>query len=463
MRLLKAFFILVTTLQSVLLFAQENKSVEFQKLGTEALSEGNTEVAIYNFTKSIEADDEAIWSYFYRGFAYSSQRQLELAIKDFDRVLELDPNLTDVYEYRGIAYSQDVDFNKAVSDFNRAIEYNPDNPSLYNNLGFCYLKMRRYDECKTACSKAIELNESYHLAYANRGWASYQTGFYERAKKDLSIAMRVGADDPNYQLILDHYTKAAFAVENGWTMSPMALQSLNEPGKFYALIIGNNEYRDERLTSLDKPIRDASMLYDILSSKYTFDKENMIFLKNATRGDIIEAFDELNRKMTEEDNLLIFYAGHGVWDEDRQSGYWLPVDADKDKTTNWLRNSTIQGYIADIPSHHTLLIADACFGGGIFKTRRAFDDAPSSIENLYKLSSRKGMTSGMLNEVPDRSVFMEYLLKRLDNNDEKYLTSLDLFTQFRDAVMNNSNNTPQYGTIHNTGDEGGDFILVLKE
>jgi len=36
---------------------------------------------------------------------------------------------------------------------------------------------------------------------------------------------------------------------------------------------------------------------------------------------------------------------------------------------------------------------------------------------------------------------------------------MQLFVSFREAVMNNSPNTPQYGTIQNAGDEGGDFIL----
>lgn len=134
----------------------------------------------------------------------------------------------------------------------------------------------------------------------------------------------------------------------------------------------------------------------------------------------------------------------------------------KDKTTNWIRNSAIQDYVDEIPSNHTLLIADACFGGGIFKTRKAFDDAPSSVESIYKLKSRKAITSGTLTEVPDKSVFMEFLVKRLEDNDEKYLTSMDLYTRFREAVMNNTETMPQYGTIHNSGDEGGDFIFVRR-
>jgi len=239
-------------------------------------------------------------------------------------------------------------------------------------------------------------------------------------------------------------------------------ENIEVQGRFYAIIIGNNEYQDPNITMLDKPIKDAVKLYNLLTLEYTFEPKDVLFLKNATRTNIIEAFDALSNNLTPNDNLLIFYAGHGYWNEEKESGYWLPVDAKKSNTANWVRNSTIQGYLDEIPAKHTLLIADACFGGGIFKTRKAFEDAPPSIESLYKLKSRKGITSGMLNEVPDHSVFMEYLTKRLKENKEKYISTLDVFTKFRVAVMNNSDNTPQYGTIHNTGDEGGDFIFIRR-
>ena len=80
------------------------------------------------------------------------------------------------------------------------------------------------------------------------------------------------------------------------------------------------------------------------------------------------------------------------------------------------------------------------------------------------MPSRKAMTSGTLKEVPDRSIFVEYLTKRLEANTEKYLTSEQLFTSFRTAVINNSpvNQIPQYGEIRQSGDEGGDFIFIQR-
>ena len=233
-------------------------------------------------------------------------------------------------------------------------------------------------------------------------------------------------------------------------------------GKYYALLIAVNDYDDQSITDLDQPILDAQRLYDVLINEYLFEEVNVTMLKNPTREDIINALDRMEGVIKETDNLLFFYAGHGYWDENTQKGYWLPSDASQNSTANWIRNSSISGYIRGIKSKHTLLIADACFSGSIFKTRSAFGSTNMAIERLNKLPSRKAMTSGTLKEVPDKSVFVEYLVKRLYENDEKYLPSEQLFFSFKPAVLNNSNNIPQFGEIKDAGDEGGDFIFIRK-
>ena len=231
--------------------------------------------------------------------------------------------------------------------------------------------------------------------------------------------------------------------------------------RYHALIIAVQDYDDDAIPDLNGPVVDANKLKDELVSKYTFEEEDIILLENPTKSKIIGTLHKLRKTINEEDNLLIFYAGHGVWEEDMQTGYWLPSDSEKDNPVNWLENSTLTNYLNAIKSKHTLLIADACFSGGIFKTRKAFSEN-QVIDKLYQLTSRKAMTSGALNEVPDKSVFIKYLVKRLNDNEEKYITSEQLFTKMRYAVINNSQNVPQYGTIQNTGDEGGDFIFIKR-
>ena len=238
---------------------------------------------------------------------------------------------------------------------------------------------------------------------------------------------------------------------------------ISDKSTYYGLIIGIDEYADESIPDLDNPVRDAQKVHDALIANYTFEEDDIIMLKDATRGDLIQALDDLAQKVTPEDNLLIFYAGHGWWDEVANNGYWLPADADSHVKTNWFRNSALVDYLKEINSRHTLLITDACFGGSIFKTRSAFPAREKAYEKLYDLPSRKAMTSGTLTEVPDRSSFTRFLVERLNENQETYISSEQLFSSFRIAVINNSDAVPQFGEIGNVGDQGGDFIFIRKE
>jgi len=231
----------------------------------------------------------------------------------------------------------------------------------------------------------------------------------------------------------------------------------------FALIIGNQQYDDPQISELDEPLKDATELYNTLTQQYNFEAENVILLKNETKEKIIGTLHELRSRVTPTDNLLIFYAGHGFWDEGMGVGYWLPKDARKDNPVNWIPNTELTNYLGAIKTKHTLLITDACFSGGIFKTRAAFNSS-YAIEMLYQLNSRKAITSGTYkNVVPDQSVFFQYLIKNLKENTNEYLSAEELFSKMKIAVINNSENVPQYGTIQNVGDEGGDFIFIRRK
>jgi len=230
----------------------------------------------------------------------------------------------------------------------------------------------------------------------------------------------------------------------------------------FAILIGNQKYDDPGINELDEPVKDATELYNTLTKDYNFNPENVILLKDPTKAEIIGTLHQLRSKVTPEDNLLIFYAGHGYWDEGMGVGYWFPRDARKDNPVDWIPNTDLTNYLGAIKSKHTLLIADACFSGGIFKTRAAFS-ATYAIELLYQQESRKAITSGYLKEVPDKSVFFQYLIKNLKENPNDYLPSEELFSKMKMAVINNSENIPQFGTIQNVGDAGGDFIFIKRK
>ena len=233
-------------------------------------------------------------------------------------------------------------------------------------------------------------------------------------------------------------------------------------GTYYALLIGISTYKYQQ--DLEYPVQDAQQLQQLLSKHYSFPNEQIFLLENPTRTNIIEALDDLEEKLQPKDSLLIFYAGHGHWEEDRNRGYWLPADAKRRGRAAWISNATLQDYLRGFDCLHILVISDSCFSGAILLNRSDITKAEEDIKELYSSKSRQALTSGVKEEVPDRSVFFKYLSFALKKNRRDFLTATDLFSKIRKRIIAESpvHQKPQFGAILETEDEGGDFIFIKK-
>ena len=184
----------------------------------------------------------------------------------------------------------------------------------------------------------------------------------------------------------------------------------------------------------------------------------------------MDAMDELINRLTPEDNLLIFYAGHGYLDEKRNEVYWVPQDARVGKMADYVSNADIRTQIGGMDAKHVLLISDACFAGSLFRSGSVsipFEDMDRYYREVIKLPSRKALTSGGTEPVADggrdgHSVFAYYLLRALRDNDKQLAVSGELFNRLKIPVTNNSEQKPEHGVIKNTGDEGGEFVFIRK-
>ena len=238
---------------------------------------------------------------------------------------------------------------------------------------------------------------------------------------------------------------------------------VSKPGKNYALLLAAQNYTDKKIPSLENPVADAVKLKLILKNDYRFAEEEIITLFNPSADDMRSRMLELKSQLQPEDNLVIFYAGHGIWAEKERKGYWLLTDAKLSEPSSWLSNAEMLELIAGVPARHTLLITDACFSGSVFKTRNVNVDRPVAIEQLDEKISRVAITSGNDTEVPDRSVFMKYLVKALGENKEKYLSAQKMFVNhIIEAVMTETKTEPRYGTLEQAGHIGGDFIFMRR-
>jgi uncharacterized caspase-like protein len=233
------------------------------------------------------------------------------------------------------------------------------------------------------------------------------------------------------------------------------------PGKFHALVIGNNRYRD--FTPLLTAVADARLVGDLLRGQYGFEVET---LENASRQDIIQAMSRLRRVTTDADRVLIYYAGHGIRDEKTGRGYWLPVDAQADSVANWVSSNDISDLAAAMPARHALIVADSCFSGALTRAGLGItlDERAGVLQRLAAKRSRTVLTSGGLEPVLDagagqHSVFARAFVDALSENKEP-LEAARLFIELRSRVVRAAEQTPQYAQLHDAGHDGGDFVFV---
>ena len=67
---------------------------------------------------------------------------------------------------------------------------------------------------------------------------------------------------------------------------------------------------------LHNPVNDLEAISKVLVNEYSFKEENIlrIYNEDATEQNIRNALIDLNKKLTLKDNLIIFYSGHGHYD-----------------------------------------------------------------------------------------------------------------------------------------------------
>ncbi len=129
-------------------------------------------------------------------------------------------------------------------------------------------------------------------------------------------------------------------------------------GGYHALVIGNRNYLS--LPSLATAAEDATAVAGLLESKYGFEVELLI---DADRYETMTALNRLRESLTDSDNLLVYYAGHGRRDEEGATAYWQPVDAEAGNPANWIPSEVVTEHLDLVPARHVLVVADAAYSG----------------------------------------------------------------------------------------------------
>ncbi len=231
-------------------------------------------------------------------------------------------------------------------------------------------------------------------------------------------------------------------------------------GENYLLTIGIDKYLHWK--PLNNAVKDVRDITRLLTERYQFETGHLQTLVDdeATEDNIRKKLLDVKKSITTDDNLVVFFSGHGHYDSDLDEGYWVPANARKDNPSDYISNSDVLKWIRAIKTHHTLIIVDSCFSGTLVSQSR-------SEVLSEKYPSARIFASGRKELVDDgvpgtNSPFAKAILSRLSHNTDRVLRASELIQNVTKSVESQAGQAPIEGRIKDAGDEGGEFVFHLK-
>jgi hypothetical protein len=237
-------------------------------------------------------------------------------------------------------------------------------------------------------------------------------------------------------------------------------------GEYHALVIGNNNYTN--LDNLNTAVGDAEEIASVLKKKYGY---KVKLLKNADQITLLKALSDYKEKLGKYDNLMVYYAGHGLLDEN-ENGYWIPTDADTKDKSKWISNKAISDFMSEMKAKHVMVVADSCYSGTL--SGSSISPLPEDVNNedilfTSRVKARTVLTSGGLQPVLDsggngHSIFASALLDVLNENDG-VMEGYRLYKAMSQQVSLRSSlagfkQIPEYSAIQHAGHEGSEYYFL---
>jgi len=147
--------------------------------------------------------------------------------------------------------------------------------------------------------------------------------------------------------------------------------------KTYLLPIGVSFYRDYKIPNLYNASLDASQIADLLQTYYgckILPEAYALYNEDATREGLNDRLKALayhfhKKPEGERDNLIIYFAGHGLWNSKLKEAFWV-LQGPGGKGTDLYHDTLLLYYLNRIKPHHCLVISDSCFAGDLSESMR---------------------------------------------------------------------------------------------
>jgi hypothetical protein len=268
--------------------------------------------------------------------------------------------------------------------------------------------------------------------------------------------------------------------QGGWTRGaelswdPKA-QASSPALTYHALVIGIGDYGQPRNArgwgDLETARKDAQAVGALLKDRYNFKVKQLLDAK-ATREAIMLGLDDLT-ELGVNDAAVVYFAGHGYYDEKLGEGFWIPQDGafkrgERLAKENWIWNSTVSTVLEGSEARHILVVSDSCYSGSLFRSapRPAAQQDLQWYKRVNAKPSRYLITGGDHEPVLDsggkHSIFAQHVLDYLQQPGQQIFAASDLGFAVRQRVSQKTGQLVRMGPLNMSTHAGGEFVFIGK-
>jgi len=235
---------------------------------------------------------------------------------------------------------------------------------------------------KSAIDIAISLRE-FSIADKLIKYSSKNIDHQQKLEEKVQLARKKieNRDQRNKTFATGRKKSPVVQYENVTTPPLVSNDKLSLPKQKYsrsqnwAVVIGVSDYQDSRVPALRYASKDAESFYSWLVSteggRYTPQRVKLLVNDDATNGNIKQALYKWLGQAIEEDQVTIFFAGHGSPNspDTPENLFLLPYDVNYESIESsgfpmWDIETALHRFIK---AKKVTVIADACHSGGIGK------------------------------------------------------------------------------------------------
>ncbi len=190
----------------------------------------------------------------------------------------------------------------------------------------------------------------------------------------------------------------------------------------FAVIIANEKYSNE--SKVEYAINDGRTFKEYCRKTLGLPDINIHYRENATKNNIEQEIDwvaKVAEAFGNDAQIIIYYAGHGIPDEETSTAYLLPVDGIGNNIKTGYSLISLYDKLSSLPARNVIVLMDACFSGtkrgeGMLTSARGVAIKAKATQpqgNLLVFSAAQGEETAYPYQEKGHGMFTYFLLKKL--------------------------------------------------